>query len=72
MEIEEQIEILYNKMLLMAERENIITYSKIIKGLESLERIKTFVILLFMAQNGKVTLWQEEDLGEIFITMAGG
>jgi len=72
MEIEKEIKRLYEKMSQMLEKGELITFSKLISSLEKFERIKTFVVLLFMAQNGKVSLWQEEEFGEIFVTLIGG
>lgn len=69
MEIEEEMEKLLNKMLMWARKGEIISFSKLIKGLEKIEAIKTFLILLFLAQKRKVTLWQQDDLGEIYVTL---
>ena len=33
--------------------------------------IKTFIILLFLAQRGKIGLWQEEEIEELYITVIG-
>jgi segregation and condensation protein A len=72
MEIEERMEKLYSLLCQLASRGKIIVFSKIIAGLEKLEAIKTFIILLFLAQQGKVSLWQEEDYGELYVTITGG
>jgi chromatin segregation and condensation protein Rec8/ScpA/Scc1 (kleisin family) len=39
--------------------------------MEALEAIKTFIVLLFLAQKGDVSLWQDENLGDIYITIGG-
>jgi len=44
-------------------------FSKVVSGLEKLEAVKTFIVLLFLAQTGKISLWQEENLSEIYITL---
>jgi chromatin segregation and condensation protein Rec8/ScpA/Scc1 (kleisin family) len=49
----------------------IIQFSTIIKGLTRLEAIRTFILLLFLAQEGKVSLWQDEETEEIYITIGG-
>jgi segregation and condensation protein A len=69
MEIEDRIKDLLSKMRLLAERGEIITFSKLVNGLDKIEMIRIFIILLFMAQRGKVTLWQHEEFGEIYITL---
>lgn len=72
MEIEKQMKKLYRFLLELAHEEELIIFSKIAAGLEKLEAIKRFILLLFLAQKGKVTLWQEEEFGEIYVTLAGG
>ncbi len=72
MEIEKEIKDLYRKIVLIAEKDELVTFSKLVSGLEKLEKIKTFIILLFMAQKRKVSLWQEEDFEEIYISPSGG
>lgn len=72
METEKQMKKLYRFLLQLADEVKLMTFSKIISGLEKLEAIKTFIILLFLAQNGKVTLWQDQEFGEVYITLGGG
>jgi segregation and condensation protein A len=72
MEIEERMENLYSSLRQLANEAKLIVFSKIVTGLEKLEAVKTFIILLFLAQRGKVNLWQEEDFGELYITITGG
>ena len=72
MEMEEEIENLHRKILRLAEEGKIIAFARLISGLEMLEKVKTFIILLFMAQREKVSCWQEIDLGEIYINPFGG
>lgn len=71
MEIENEIENLARRIRLLAEKGEIITFSKLIDGLGKIEIIRVFIILLFMAQKGKLTLWQHEEFGEIYITVNG-
>jgi len=72
MEIEERMEDLFSLLCQLASEAKLIVFSKVVAGLEKLEAVKTFIILLFLAQRGKVTLWQEEDFGELYITVTGG
>jgi chromatin segregation and condensation protein Rec8/ScpA/Scc1 (kleisin family) len=69
MEIEEQMVNLYRRLLQLASRGKLIVFSQILAGLERLEAIKRFITLLFLAQNGKVGLWQGEDSEGIYITV---
>ena len=69
MEVEKQMKKLYRFLIELAGEGKLIVFSKVAAGLEKLEAIKTFIILLFLAQKGEVSLWQEEDFGEIYITL---
>ena len=68
-EIEKQMDNLLSKMAKLSYQGWFVTFSKIIDGLNRLEAIKTFIVLLFLAQKGDITLWQKEDLNEIYITL---
>jgi len=72
METEKHMKKLYRLLLQLVDEGKLVVFSKIISGLEKLEAIKTFIVLLFLAQRGKVTLWQEEEFGEIYITLTEG
>ena len=72
MEIEERMENLYNFLCQLASEAKLIVFSKVVVGLEKLEAVKMFIILLFLAQRGTVYLWQEEDFGGLYITITGG
>lgn len=69
MEIEKRMERLYRSLLRFMHKGNLIVFSKVVSGLEKLEAVKTFIVLLFLAQTGKISLWQEENLSEIYITL---
>jgi chromatin segregation and condensation protein Rec8/ScpA/Scc1 (kleisin family) len=72
MEIEKQMEKLHRFLLRLSKESVPILFSKVVAGLEKLEAIKTFIVLLFLAQKGDVTLWQDPELNEIYITLGGG
>lgn len=72
MEIEERMEDLYSFLRQLASEAKLIVFSKVVAGLEKLDAVKTFIILLFLAQRSKVSLWQKEDFGELYITITGG
>ena len=71
-EIEERMENLYNFLCQLASEAKLIVFSKVVAGLEKLEAVKKFIVLLFLAQRGKVGLWQEEVFGELYVTITGG
>jgi chromatin segregation and condensation protein Rec8/ScpA/Scc1 (kleisin family) len=66
-EIEEQMNRLLLKIQIM--KEDVIKFTLLVKGQEKMEVIQTFIILLFLAQTNKISLWQEKDNEDIFITI---
>jgi chromatin segregation and condensation protein Rec8/ScpA/Scc1 (kleisin family) len=71
-EIEQSMKTLYSQLLCLAAESELVGFSKLVAGCERLEAIKTFIVLLFLAQRGKVGLWQEDDSSELYITVTGG
>ena len=69
MQIELQMERLYASLLERVKGAGIIEFSTLTKGALRLEAIRTFILLLFLAQEGKVGLWQNEESMEIYITV---
>ena len=69
MEMEEQMSNLLRKIRFFIKEGKIVTFSKLIRGLEKLEQIRNFIILLFLAHRKKISLWQKEDSDEIFTTL---
>jgi len=72
MEIEKQMDKLHHTLLEHANQGKLAYFSKVIEGLDKLEAIKTFIVLLFLAQKGDVFLWQDESLSDIYITVSNG
>jgi chromatin segregation and condensation protein Rec8/ScpA/Scc1 (kleisin family) len=71
LEIEKHIEALYAQLYQLVGTGELITFSNFVTGLEKVEAVKTFIILLFLAQRGKIGLWQEEEIDELYITVIG-
>jgi chromatin segregation and condensation protein Rec8/ScpA/Scc1 (kleisin family) len=69
MEIELQMEKLYASLSERVKGTGIIEFSTLIKGAGRLETIRTFILLLFLAQDGRVNLLQNEETEEIYITV---
>jgi hypothetical protein len=69
MEIELQMEKLHANLLERVKGAGIIEFSSLIKGMMRLEAIRTFILLLFLAQEGKADLWQNEESEEIYISV---
>ncbi len=69
MEIEVQMENLYAFLSEKVKGAGIIEFSTLIKGTARLEAIRTFILLLFLAQDGRVSLWQNEETEEVYVTV---
>jgi len=69
MEIELQMENLYASLVERVKGTGIIELSTLIKGVARLEAIRTFILLLFLAQERKINLWQNEETEEVYITV---
>jgi hypothetical protein len=69
MEIELQIEKLYALLCEKVKGAGIIEFSTLIKGFARIEAVRTFILLLFLAQDGRVSLWQNEETEEIYIAV---
>jgi len=41
----------------------------LIRGVTRIEAIRTFILLLFLAQDGLVNLWQNEETEELYIAV---
>jgi chromatin segregation and condensation protein Rec8/ScpA/Scc1 (kleisin family) len=76
-EIELQLDKLYDLLCEKVKGAGIIEFSALTREMKRLEAIQTFILLLFLAQNGKVKLWQNEETEELYIAvgklnLAGG
>ena len=71
LQIEDHMKTLYEQLYQLVGTGELIAFSKLVAGLETIEAVKTFLILLFLAQDGKIGLWQEEEMEELYITVIG-
>jgi segregation and condensation protein A len=71
LQIEDHMKTLYEQLYQLVGTGELIAFSKLVAGLETIEAVKTFLILLFLAQGGKIGLWQEEEMEELYITVIG-
>ena len=69
MEIELQIEKLYALLCDKVKGVGIIEFSTLTRGIARIEAVRTFILLLFLAQDGRVGLWQNEETEEIYIAV---
>jgi chromatin segregation and condensation protein Rec8/ScpA/Scc1 (kleisin family) len=63
------MENLYGRLADMVKGQGIIEFTKLVRGLPRIEAIRTFILLLFLAQDGLVSLWQNEETEEIYIAV---
>jgi chromatin segregation and condensation protein Rec8/ScpA/Scc1 (kleisin family) len=68
-ELESQMDKLYAHLLDIVKGAGIIQFSNLVKGLVRIEAVRRFILLLFLAQDGLITLWQDEETEEIYITV---
>jgi len=68
-ELELQMDKLYARLCDMVKGAGIIEFSTLIKGMVRIDAVRTFILLLFLAQNGMVSLWQNEETEEIYIAV---
>jgi chromatin segregation and condensation protein Rec8/ScpA/Scc1 (kleisin family) len=68
-EIEVQMDKLYAMLAEMVKGAGIIEFSKLAKDATRMEAIQMFILLLFLAQDGKVNLWQNEETLELYIAV---
>jgi len=68
-QIETQMQELYATLIDMVKGTGIIEFSALIKGRSRMDSIRTFILLLFLTQERKINLWQNEDTEEIYITV---
>ena len=68
-EIDMQMGQFYQHLLELVKGAGIIEFSTLIKGLPRIEAVRIFILLLFLAQDGKISLWQNEETEEIYIAV---
>ena len=68
-ELELRMQALYSLLCKKVKGTGIIDFSKLIEGVDRIEGIRIFILLLFLAQDGKVDLWQNEETEELYIAV---
>lgn len=69
MEIERQMEELYISLSQRVKGTGIIEFSSLVKDKRRLEAIRMFILLLFLAQEARIEIWQDEETEEIYIAI---
>jgi len=71
-EIDQRTENLYERIQDLLDEDTQITFSLLTTGLERFNIVRTFLMLLFLVTDHKIDLVQEEEFGEILITLPSG
>ena len=67
--IQEHIDRFYRSLIELSRKAKIASFKKITEGYSKLETVRIFIMLLFLACNDKVFLWQDENSDDIRITV---
>lgn len=67
-DIEEKIEEMYDRIATLAPQGKILL-SDLDDRLSRLESIRIFILVLFLACKGRIQLWQDEEFGEIYVSL---
>ena len=68
-ELELQMNKLYALLCEKVKGAGIIEFLTLVRGVDRIEAVRTFILLLFLAQDGKVSLWQNEETEELYIAV---
>ncbi len=68
-ELESSLQTLYELLCEKVKGTGLIEFSTLIKGVKRMDAIRTFILLLFLAQEGKIGLWQDEGTEELYIAL---
>jgi segregation and condensation protein A len=70
-EIEDLMDNLYADIVSLLGEQPFIVFNALIEDQDPLRRIQTFILLLFLAQKGRIRLWQEEEFSDIYLSTRG-
>ncbi|MCW3982259.1 MAG: segregation/condensation protein A, partial [Candidatus Bathyarchaeota archaeon] len=68
-EIEDMLEQLHRDLIRLSAGSLLVSFARLAADKEKLEVIRTFILLLFLAQRQQIWLLQEEEFGEIYISV---
>lgn len=66
--IEDHIRQLHQFILKLIDGGKIVAFSKITSGQNKIEVIRSLILILFIASRGEISLWQDEEFGEIYVS----
>ena len=68
-ELEVSMQALHDLLSEKVKGTGIIEFSTLIKEISQMEAVNMFILLLFLAQEGRVDLWQNEETEELYIAL---
>jgi segregation and condensation protein A len=68
-DFDEVIHEVYERVKEKADSEGLVLFSQLVEAGDVLKVVTTFTALLFLHSQGKLSMWQEELFGEIFISL---
>jgi len=68
-DLEVQMDKLYELLCERVQGKGIVEFSALSKETPRIEAIRMFILLLFLTQDGKVSLWQNEETEELYIAV---
>jgi segregation and condensation protein A len=69
-DIESKITDMYATILTLAEKSEVVRFSALVQGIKRRGAIRTFILILFLANRGRIQLWQDEEFGEMYIRLS--
>lgn len=67
--IDERLEEFYMRLKKLSKKASGISFVSLTKGLSAVEMVRDFILLLFLACQGRLVLLQEQDFGDIIIRL---
>ncbi|MFA5572448.1 MAG: hypothetical protein WDA42_05020, partial [Candidatus Bathyarchaeia archaeon] len=68
-ELESEVDKLYSRLMEITGGQGIVDFTTLTKGATRIEVLRMFIYLLFLAQDGLVSLWQNEETEELYIAV---
>lgn len=65
--LSEKIENVFSKILERADSQGLLLFSQLLESKDSTEKVNTFIPMLFLINHKKISAWQDEWFGEIFV-----
>jgi len=68
-DVKDEVDKLHQRILALAKDEKPVLFSRLTSGQQKIEKIRTFFLILFMACNEMIKLWQSREFSDIYITI---